>query len=178
VDPSWPPPYPEDHGETGPKVSVTEVLADVAVIVGGMALLGVIAGVVWARVATPPQLIRYQHNIGQDELQLSRLFAVDGWYAVIAAVGGLVGGLGFALLRRRDELVTLLLTVVGCVVAAFLMKATGHLLGPGDPTAALREAPVGAHVDAQLELKSFASMLAWPFTALVGGLVPLLSRSD
>ena len=179
VDPSWAPPYPgEAVVESVPKASLVDVLSDVGVILGGMVVIGIVCGFVWSRVVTPPQLIRFETSIGQDELQLSRVFAMDGWYAIVAAGGGLLGGITFGLLRKRDALVTLLLILVGCVAAAFLMKVTGHVLGPDDPSAALRKAAVGTHAEGQLELNSFAPYLAWPLGALFGALIPLLSRSD
>jgi len=158
------------------------------IIVGSMALLGVLCGVLWTLLVDPAQLIRLDAPcqasptgstcVGQDELQLSRQFASDGWYAVIAAVTALVCGLVFGFWRRRDPLATLLLVMVGCAVAATLMLWTGMLLGPDDPTAMLASAAVGDRADAPLDVAGPAVYLAWPVPALVGILIALLSRSD
>jgi len=182
-------PVPGDPGTRREPASLRDVALDLLVVVGGMAAIGVLCGVLWWAVVEPAQLIRLQDSVGQDELELSRDFGATGWYTVIAVVAGFLSGLVFGFLRRRDPLVTLLLVLAGCAVAAVLMQWTGHLLGPDDPAAALAEASVGTRADAPLELHGtlvqiagdpllHTAYLAWPIGALVGLLIPLLSRTD
>lgn len=177
VDPSWPPPFPPEQQKRRP-LDARALLMDFAVIVGGMALLGVVCGVVWMLVVDPVQLTRTESGIGQDELSLSRVFASDGWFLVIGAVGGLLAGMVAGFTRRRDMLVTLLLVVIGCAAAALLMRLTGELLGPSDPTALLEAADPGETADAPLRLTGFAPYLGWPIATFLGLLVPLLAQSD
>ena len=81
--------------------------------------------------------------MGED--QLSRQFDADAWYAVVAAMAGLAGGLVLSWWRSRDALLTSGLLVLGSALAATAMALVGHLLGPGSPRAALAVARVGAH---------------------------------
>ena len=179
VDPSWPPPHVESvQSDRDLKAVFLATLVDVAVIAGGMAVLGLVCGFIWAQVVEPAQLIRFETGVGQDELQLSRVFDADGWYALIAAVAGLLAGLGFGLWRTRDPLATVLLALAGCVAAALLMWRLGHLLGPDNPAAMLQQAPVGTHADVPLKRPEWPIFLAWPVSALSGMLVALLTRSD
>jgi hypothetical protein len=187
ADPSSPPDLAEPEEDAAP-VRRSGFAKDAAVIVGSMALLGVLCGVLWAVLVDPAQLIRTNAPcqsiptgstcVGQDELQLSRQFAAEGWYAVIAAVTALMCGLAFGFWRRRDPMATLLLLMVGCAVAAVLMLWTGQLLGPSDPTSMLESAAVGKRADVPLDVAGIAAYLAWPMPALLGILVALFSRSD
>ena len=79
--------------------------------------------------------------------------------------------------RSRDPLLTSLLLVLGAVLAAAVMALTGHLLGPGDPATALREAKVGAQVPLRLEVDTFSVYLVWPIAVLAGALVVLLNSA-
>ena len=58
-----------------------------------------------------------------------------------------------------------------------MMALIGHLLGPGDPAAALREAKVGAQVPLPLEVDTFSVYLVWPIAVLAGALVVLLNSA-
>ena len=57
------------------------------------------------------------------------------------------------------------------------MALTGHLLGPGDPGAALAAAKVGARVPERLDVDAFTVYLAWPVAVLAGALVVLLGTA-
>lgn len=174
VDPSWPPPYldPEPEPDYGP------LLKDAVVVLGSMIGLGILCGVLWTVLVEPPQLIRYEGGVGRDAIQMTRIFGMDGWYAVIAAGAALVAGLGFGLWRRRDPLATLLLVLGGSVLAAFFMLATGQALGPQDPTDFLMSAPLGTSRDVPLEVVGAVTYIAWPLPALIGQLIALVSRTD
>ncbi len=175
--PSAAPLEPDDVGETH-RSTPAALLREVAVVVGGMAVLGVVCGLIWSRVAEPAQFVRFATSIGQDELALSRDFNPDGWYAAIAAAAALGSGLVFGFWRTRNLLVTLVLVLMGCAAAALLMWWTGELFGPADPAAMLQEAPIGTRAAAPLGRPEWPIFLAWPTMALAGLLVPLLSRAD
>jgi hypothetical protein len=109
------------------------------------------------------------------EDQLARMFDADGWYAVIAIVAGTGAGFAISLWRSRDPVLTTVLVAVGAGLAAVAMAVTGHLLGPGDPDAALAAAEAGARVPAQLSISAKPAYLAWPISSLVGALLVLWS---
>ncbi|HET7690352.1 MAG TPA: hypothetical protein VFK41_08235 [Nocardioidaceae bacterium] len=147
-------------------------------VLGVFAALGVLCGVVWLLLVEPAQVVRVEGNVLQSEIELTRMFAYDGWYAAIAAPVGLLAGLLLSNWRSRDPLVTLLFVVAGCCLAAVLMLGTGYLLGPADPAVVLAEAPIGATADVQMKVSGVATYLAWPLPTLLGSLISLLSRTD
>lgn len=163
---------------------------DVVVVLGSLLVLGLLCGVLWSLVASPAEFTKVSNGASMDEDQIGRQFAVDGWYVVIGALAGLGAGLVLAWKRSRDPLLTTVLLVVGSVLAAVVMALVGHLLGPGDPRAALRAAKVGGHVPQRLDvglrpvrpfgpyLRDTAALyLCWPVGALAGALFVLLGRA-
>ncbi|QLQ10446.1 MAG: hypothetical protein HZY75_08675 [Nocardioidaceae bacterium] len=154
-------------------------MRDLLVIAAGFAVVGAAAGVIWALVSDPPQVTRYVETIGQDELQLAGMFAMDGWYVVVAAIPALLGGLWFGWRRRRDPVATVILVTLGACLAGLVMFLVGQMLGPDDPTVVLADAEVGATATAQLSLSSKIFGLVWPLGATAGlFLVNLLTSSD
>jgi hypothetical protein len=149
-------------------------LTDAAVVLGVLLLLGVVGGVVWWLLVDPAAFTKLPDGGVMQEDDLGRQFAADGWYVVVAGVAGLVAGLGLSTWRTRDALLTSVLLVVGSVLAAVAMALTGHLLGPGDPAAALRDVAVGGRVPEPLGVDARAAYLAWPLAVLLGAVVVLL----
>jgi hypothetical protein len=160
------------------------------VVLGSLVVLGLLCGVLWSLVASPAEFTKLSNGGSMDEDQLSRQFGVDGWYVLIGGLAGLAAGLVLAWRRSRDPLVTSVLLVLGTVLAAAVMALVGHLLGPGDPRAALRAAKVGAHVPQRLDVglrpvrpfgtylrDTAAVYLSWPVGALTGALFVLLGRA-
>lgn len=163
-----------DDGSGG----LTHAAQDAGRILGSFALLGVLCGVAWLLLVDPAQKVRVEGGVGQSEIELARMFGYDGWYAVIAAAVALIAGLVLSNWRSRDPLATLLFVLAGSALAAVLMQGTGYLLGPADPAAVLRDAPLGTTADVQMTVSGLATYLAWPMAALLGALISLLSRSD
>ena len=160
-------------------------------VLGVLTVLGAVCGVVWEGVVTPAVFTRLAQGGSMDEGQLGQLFGADAWYAVIALVAGGVAGLTLAWWRSRDPLLTAALLLLGSVLAAVVMALVGHWLGPGDPRATLRHAPVGALVPDDLRvgttplwplwgyLRDTATIyLVWPVAVLLGALVELVARRD
>jgi hypothetical protein len=170
-------PSPVRHRRSG------GLVGDLAVVLGGLLLLGVVCGVVWSLLVDPAEFTKLRGGGVMQEEDLGKRFSADGVYVVIAVVAGLVSGLVLTWWRSRDVLLTSLLLLVGAGLAAVAMALTGHLLGPGDPGAALAAARVGARVPERLGVDAFPVYLAWPIAVLAGALVVLLnvspsSRSD
>jgi|1186.fasta_scaffold36931_2 hypothetical protein len=173
-----------------PRPSTGGARADAAVVLGTLALLGLLGGVLWAQVVTPAEFTKLANGGAMGENELSKQFAADAWYVVIGAVAGLAAGLVLSWWRTRDPVLTSVLLLAGAVVAAVLMALVGHLLGPGDPRAALQSAKVGARVPQSLDvglvpvwplgryLRETATVyLSWPVGALAGALFVLLGRA-
>ena len=150
---------------------------DVVVVLGVLLVAGVLGGVLWWLLWDPASYLKTVDGGVMGENDLSRRFAADGLYAVIAGVAGLLCGLGLTWWRSRDPLWTSVALVVGSVLAAVAMALTGRLLGPGDPGAALAAAKVGARVPERLDVDAFTVYLAWPVAVLAGALVVLLGTA-
>jgi hypothetical protein len=151
------------------------MLVDVAVILGAFLVAGVVAGVVWPQLVQPVTVSRNELGISTDEVALSHRFSNDGWYAVLAGVGGLGLGVLMATWRRTHEVVTLLVVVAGSLLAAVVSAQLGYRLGPEDPNIVLADAAVGATAQDVVRVSADVVYLVWPIAAVVGALVVLWS---
>ena len=105
--------------------------ADVVVVLGTFLLLGVVCGVLWWLLVDPAAYTRTARGgAAMSEIELSKRFNADGWYAVIAIVAGFLSGLGLAWWRTRDFRLTTALLVPGAALAAWVMSVVGHGFGP------------------------------------------------
>lgn len=145
-------------------------------IVGVCALLGIGCGVLWWLLVDPATITKVAEGGSTGELELGKRFDPDGWYAVIAAVSGLLAGGLLTWWRSRDPLLTTVLVLFGAGVVAAVMAVTGLLLGPVDPDVALAAAELGGKVPEQLIVTAKAAYLVWPISMLVGALMVLWSQ--
>ena len=143
-------------------------LRDALVVLGWFLVIGVLAALVWWKVTPLAEFTRSATGGQRGEDQLGRQVAADGWYAVLAAAGGLVSGVVLAALRRRDPLVTVLLVAAGSLLAAFVMLRVGLWVGPPRPSDALRDAAVGDQVPMQLKTQAAGVVFVWPIAAMLG----------
>jgi len=79
---------------------------DAVVVLGVLLVLGLLGGVLWWLLVDPAAYTKTRTGGVMSEADLSRQFAADGVYAVIAAVTGLVTGLVMTWWRSRDPLLT------------------------------------------------------------------------
>lgn len=159
------------------RFSAPTAAADAAVVLGGYLVLGAVCGGLWWLLAAPAEYVVTRDGGAMGELELSRRFGVDGWYAVIAAVVGFFSGAGLAWWRSRDPLLTTVLLVPGAVLSAAAMSVVGGLLGPGNPDAALEAASRGDTVPVALTVTVTTCYLVWPIAVLLGALMVLWSST-
>jgi len=150
---------------------------DVLVVLGSLLVLGVLAGVLWWLLVDPAQFTKTAQGGAMSENELAKRFGADAWFVVVGLGGGLVAGLVLGAWRSRDPLLVSGLLLVGSLLAAGTMLLVGHLLGPGDPRAALRAAQVGAKVPETLGVDTPLAVLGWPIGVLAGALLVLLGRA-
>lgn len=130
--------------------------------------LGALGGVAWKALSDlPTYLVGPDGRATTSERGLADVIGGDAWFAVIGAVVGLVlGTVGWR--RMRDVGWPLVLLGTGAaVLAALLCWAVGRELGPGEFTARLQAAHPGDRVPIELTLQARASLLVWPFFAVV-----------
>ena len=150
-------------------------MQDVLTVLGTYLVLGLVCGVLWWLLVDPAFYVKRAGGGSMSELQLDKRFNADGWYAVIAAVAGLLSGLLLSWWRSRDHLLTTVLLVPGAALAAAAMALFGRLLGPSAADEALAVAARGDRVPLPLEVTSAAGYLVWPIAALIGALLVLWS---
>jgi hypothetical protein len=143
---------------------------DAAVVLGWFAVLGLIGAVIWWQVTPLAEYTRTADNAEMGEEQLGVQVAADGWFFVIATVGGLLSGITLLATRRRDPVAMVLLVTLGGGLATWLMLQVGLWLGPSDPKAVLSGVAVGAKVPLQLKPQASAVYFVWPIAALLGAI--------
>jgi hypothetical protein len=163
-----------EHDDAQSMTKVLPALVDLWIVLVWFVGAAAIGALVWWQVTPLAEYTRTAQNGSMDEQQLAVQIAADGWFFVVAAVGGLVSGFVLILLRHRNPIVTVIGIAAGGVLAYFLMREIGLVLGPPDPTDALRTASVGDKVPLQLKPVSDGLLYVWSVAALAGALVALL----
>lgn len=153
---------------------------DVGVVALWFLVAGVLAGLAWWLLTPLPEATRVGDAASLDPEQLTGEVAIDGWFAVIATLVGLVSGVVLLGWRRRDPVLVVVLSVVGAGLASLVMIGLGRLLGPGDVVAALRALPDGGKAPVPLRLHAPGVALLLPAATALGALVQLwvLRRDD
>jgi hypothetical protein len=164
--PTAPPTPPRDR-------RAVPVLVDIAVVAAWFGGAGLIGAWVWSAITTLPEVTKAGNNATMAPEELVKQVAIDGWFAVIALVGGVLSGALLLAWRRRDPLLTMALVALGSGLASWLMIQVGRLLGPDDELAALRRLPDGSQVSEQLQLHAPGVAWVWPIAAAFGGLLYL-----
>jgi len=152
-------------------------VSDAVVVLGVFLVLGVLCGMAWWLLVEPAEFTKARGGTTMGEVELSRRFDVDGWYAVVALVAGFVAGLVLTWRRARDFRVTTVLVVLGSVLAAAVTALVGGVLGPGDPDAALASAARGAEAPVRLVVTAEVTYLMWPIGVLAGAIMVLWSST-
>jgi hypothetical protein len=146
------------------------------IVVGG-AVVGLAAGLAWAAVA--PRVVYQVYTLNPPTAyainpETSAFIAADGWYCLLAVVGGaLIGLLGYLLGVRRYGPVPMAGIVLGATAAAFLAQWLGHRQsgGPGFNHLLATSRP-GTLLHAPISLGSQGALAFWPLAAaaVAGGI--------
>jgi hypothetical protein len=123
-----------------------------------------VAGLIWAAIAPRALLQEIAH--GEAELvnaETTAFIVADAWYALIAAIGGLITGiLGYRLLVRRAGAAATAGLVLGAVAAAALALWVGENIGLGTYNHLLASSPTGAYFQSSLALGAKSTLAFWP----------------
>ena len=146
-------------------------------IIAASAVIGGAGGLVWAAVA--PRVLYQVVTLNPPtayatDPETSAFIAADGWYCLIAVVGGvLIGLLGYLFGVRRYGPVPMAGIVVGATAAAFICEWTGHRQsgGPGFNHVLATSKP-GTLLHAPISLGSQGALAFWPLAAaaVAGGI--------
>jgi hypothetical protein len=130
--------------------------------------LGALAGVLWWLIVNPPA---YELNSGgrasTSERGLTQFIAGDAWFCAIGLVVGLLLGLAAWRWLRDLGWPVVLVVMVWATASALTCWLVGYLLGPGDFSDRLAAARPGDLVPLPLTLQAYASLLTWPFFAVI-----------
>ena len=142
--------------------------------------LGALAGVGWWAVAeVPAYLVGPDGSASIGERGLAEFVAGDAWFSAIGLVVGVV--LGLVAWRAMSDLGWPLVLLVGAVavVSGLACWYVGHRLAPGNFVGRLAAAQPGDLVPIELTLRARASLLTWPFFAVIPVLLgSSLGRDD
>ena len=130
--------------------------------------LGAAAGVAWwAVVDLTAYRVNSEGGASTSERGLSEIISGDGWFTII----GLVTGLGLGLLGwhffRRIGWSVVPVVVLSAVAAELICWVVGYRLGPGAFAPRLAAAEPGDLVPVELTIRAKASLLTWPFFAVI-----------
>jgi hypothetical protein len=158
--------------------SKQQVAVELGVVIAALAAIGALAGVVWQWAWTPTVGVAVDHHWSAgDALGLQHEFSGTGWYVVVGAVAGLLGGLAVALFADRVPLLTLAAVVVGSALAAWLMLLVGTALGPADQDVVAHTAADGTKIPMQLTVTGHSPWIALPSGALAGLVIVFIGLS-
>jgi len=141
-------------------------------------VFGVAGGLIWAAVA--PRVLYQVVTLNPPTAyatnpETSAFIAADGWYCLIAVVGGaLIGLLGYLVGVRRYGPVPMAGIAIGATAAAFICMWLGHRQSgaPGFNRVLATSKP-GALLQAPISLGSQGALAFWPLAAaaVAGGIV-------
>jgi hypothetical protein len=132
----------------------------------GCAVAGVVVGVVWRVVVPLAELKKTASGVlqvGGAETEV----AADGWFAVCAALAGVLAAVAAALLLRSGRLGALVGLAAGGLVGAVVAWRVGLLLSPPEIAAAAKVARVGDTFEGPLRMSAYGVLLAWPTAAVI-----------
>ena len=156
---------------------VVPAIGQAGIVVAVFAVVGVVAGVVWEWLWTPPVGVVVDHEwlLGLGGLRAE--FSATGVYVVVASVAGLLIGTLCSLFLDRAELVTLVAVLVGATVAGWVMVQVGQALGPPDPRELAETARNGTRLPSDLTIAGKSPYVAFPAGATLGLAVVLLGMT-
>lgn len=137
-----------------------------ALVLVTFAVVGIVAGVVWERLWTPPTGLVVDDTWYLDDKGVQDDFSGTGLYVLVALAVGALLGLATGLTTRGQELATLAVVALGSVVAAWVMLLTGTSLGPPDPRALADGREDYTEIPSDLRVVGKAPYLAFPAGAL------------
>jgi hypothetical protein len=157
------------------------ILTTAGIVVGG-AVLGIVGGLVWAAVA--PRAVFMVSAPGVAYVvnpETSAFIAADGWFSVVAAVGGvLIGVAGYVIGVRRYGPLPVAGVLAGATAAAFVAAWTGRQVGLGAFRHELGAAKAGALIRQPVVLGAHGALAFWPLAAgaTVGIIELILALAD
>ena len=161
-------------------------LREAVVITVGVAVVGVLLGVLWWWLAPHVPLVGDVDERGSWVVYLKdtegeQAVGVDGTFTLLALAFGLLSALGVFLWRRRGGVPLVVGLAVGGLLGSLLAWRVGMWLGPSsDVLAHAKSVGKGVTFSAPLRLGAKGVLLVWSFAGLVVhlGLTALFGPRD
>jgi hypothetical protein len=132
-----------------------------------MAVLGPLAGWIWSSVSPDVKYVVLQGKPLLADPEGQGPIGIDGRFALIGAVAGIVCGLvAYAAGGRRNDIPLILGLVVGGVAASLLAWKVGHHIGLDDFKTSVRHAKDGTVVTGVADLRAKGVLMFWPLLAV------------
>ena len=162
-----------NHGPGGPPVRWLRIWA---ATVAAMALLGVLAGLLWAQISPEVRYVVVDGRALLIDPETQDLIGTDGRFALIAVLAGtLCGVAAYAAAGRGRDLPLVLGLAAGGVAAALLMWWAGHLVGLDAFRRLTRTGSTGRQITGVADLRAVGVVVFWPLVAVsVYGLLEAL----
>jgi hypothetical protein len=154
------------------------VILATAVIVVGAALLGIAGGLVWAAIAPRALFMVSAPGLAYVVNPETRAFiAADGWFSIVAAVGGVVIGVaGYLIGVRRYGPLPAIGVLAGATAAAFAASWTGRQVGLAGFRHELAAAKAGSLIRQPVALGAHGALAFWPLAAAAAvGVIELIA---
>jgi hypothetical protein len=139
-------------------------LAAFVAALAGSAVLGVVAGIIWAAVA--PRALLQEVGRGQANpvsAETNAFILADAWFCLIVVLGGAITGIvGHRVLVRRAGWTAAAGLVLGALAAALLALWAGENIGLGTYNHLLASSPNGTFFHASLALGAKSALVFWP----------------
>jgi hypothetical protein len=182
MDPSLPP----SDGSAAPSPgSATEplraLLVTVAIVIGA-ALLGLAGGLVWSAIAPEALFVVTGRGVAYVvNPETNAFIAADGWFSVVAVVGGVIIGLiAYLFGVRRHGPLPAAGALVGATAAGFLAWWVGRNIGLSAFRHQLGVSKNGALLRQPIDLGAHGALTFWPLAAgaVIGGIELMLAMRD
>ncbi|HET6563264.1 MAG TPA: hypothetical protein VFG72_15425 [Marmoricola sp.] len=160
-----------------PPVATAAVVRDVLVVLAAFLVAAVAVGLVWPQLVEPVTVTRTEAGLSTGEVALSHQFDQDAWYSLLGGGTALVLGVLLTLWRRTREIATLVVVVLGALLAAWVSSVIGTAVGPEPAEVVLADAEVGTTAPEHVEVTADSAYLAWPLGAVLGSVVVLWAPS-
>ncbi|WP_246062377.1 hypothetical protein [Haloactinospora alba] len=151
-------------------------LVAAAVVVGAMALVGALVGVLWWTLAPRPDVTVTSEGATVPYPVSETTFASEGYFALMATAVGLVSGYTVYALQYRlaatfrgadVRLFFLFCLVVGAFLGSVVAWRVGVLLDAEGFQRARDAAQPGDVITAGLRLHALSALLTWPFVGVL-----------
>ncbi|WP_435861544.1 DUF2567 domain-containing protein [Streptomyces milbemycinicus] len=178
-DPSGPGPSAPGHSEPGPELRAELVQA--ALVAIGVAVSGVLLGLLWLWLAPRIPLVWIGDGIYPKDAEGEQAMGADGVFTLWALAFGAVSAALVFLFFRRGGVALVVGLAIGGVLASVIAWRLGVWLGPEAGIEAHAKAVgKGVTFDAPLKLGAKGALLAWSFAAMAVhlGLTSLFGPRD